>query len=321
MDITARELLDGEIREAFRGYHHDDVNDLLERAASTIDGLTERVRQLGERLASAETDTGRNRETEDILHRTLLLAQRAADEAVAEAQQQSQQMVEEAESQARRMLAEAEADLRRRVDGERRRLEDEITELAGRRDALVADVESLARHEAEYRDRLVRSIETDLQMLAGRAPASPGPRPAVHEIEMPTSAEAVVTSDLGTAEPTRAITADEPVGGAAATGTATPDEDLSEERAEAVWQAGSAAAFSEPQPHEVRAEPATASDIDLSGEEQAVEAEVLDDDAFFATLREAVRDDDPLGPRDDGGLFDQDETDSGSFRELFKRRR
>jgi len=202
MDITARELLDGEIREAFRGYHHDDVNDLLERAASTIDGLTERVRQMGERLAATESDPGRNRETEDILHRTLLLAQRAADEDVAEAQQQAQQTVEEAESQARRMIAEAEADLRRRIDGERRRLEDEITDLAGRRDALVADVESLARHEADYRDRLIRSIETDLQMLAGRAAASPGPRPAVHDIEMPVSPEAVVLPNPAVGERT-----------------------------------------------------------------------------------------------------------------------
>ncbi len=300
------------------------MNDLLERAASTIDGLTERVRQLGERLAAAETDTGRSRETEDILHRTLLLAQRAADEAVAEAQQQAQQTVEEAESQARRMLAEAEADLRRRVDGERRRLEDEITELAGRRDALLADVESLARHEADYRERLVRSIEADLQMLAGRAPAAPGPRPAVHEVAMPPFPEAVVGHDpgtgtgtgTGTEEPTQAIRAAE----IAPVEPAPAEEAPAERPAEAPVISGEPPPAEEPAPVAAAATPT--SEIDLSGEEQAVEADVLDDDAFFATLRDAVRDDDPLGPRDeDAGLFDQDDTGSASFRELFKRRR
>jgi hypothetical protein len=40
-------------------------------------------------------------------------------------------------------------------------------------------------------------------------------------------------------------------------------------------------------------------------------------------LRDAVRDDAPLGPRDESerAFFDQDEKDSPSFREAFKRRR
>ena len=304
MEITARELLDGEIREAFRGYNRDDVNDLLERAAATIDTLTDRVRQLGERLAAADGDTGRTRETEDILHRTLLLAQRAADEAVAEAQQQARQMVEEADSTARRMLAEAEADLRRRIETERRRLEDEITDLAGRRDALVADVESLGRHEADYRERLVRSIEADLQVLTGRTPAAPGPRPAVHEVVIPASPEAVMSRAGADGEPTQALSALE-----------AQSRPLVGSRAEDVRPSVEPVGGVEPSAVPV-------ADIDLIEDDQAVEAEVLDDDAFFATLREAVRDDAPLGPRDDGGaLFDQESTESGSFKELFKRRR
>ena len=56
--------------------------------------------------------------------------------------------------------------------------------------------------------------------------------------------------------------------------------------------------------------PATADDWAAS--------ESLDDDAFFASLREAVRDVEPLGPRDD--LDDELEEDDGS-RKLFRRRR
>ncbi len=55
-----------------------------------------------------------------------------------------------------------------------------------------------------------------------------------------------------------------------------------------------------------------------------LDAEVLDDDAFFATLREAVHDDTPLGPRDE----QDDDTDMfgeggerSSFRDVFRRRR
>jgi hypothetical protein len=45
----------------------------------------------------------------------------------------------------------------------------------------------------------------------------------------------------------------------------------------------------------------------------------LDDDAFFASLREAVRDDAPLGPRDERDLYDQDEPEDQ--RRLFRRKR
>ena len=45
----------------------------------------------------------------------------------------------------------------------------------------------------------------------------------------------------------------------------------------------------------------------------------LDDDAFFASLREAVRDDAPLGPRDERGFYDQDDAEDG--RKLFRRKR
>jgi hypothetical protein len=63
-----------------------------------------------------------------------------------------------------------------------------------------------------------------------------------------------------------------------------------------------------------------------TGQTDAIDAEVLDDDAFFATLREAVHDDTPLGPREEGDItgenmfFDQEAENSG-FRDVFRRRR
>ena len=66
--------------------------------------------------------------------------------------------------------------------------------------------------------------------------------------------------------------------------------------------------------------------IDLAGPE-GVDADILDDDAFFATLRDAVHDEAPLGPREEGDditgenrFFDQDD-DRSSFRDVFRRRR
>src|SRR5438105_4580125 len=185
MEISPRELRAVEIRESLRGYNRDEVNDLLERAAGTIQATTERLQQLTERLASAQSEAGRTRETEDVLHRTLLLAQRAADEAVAEATAKSRQMLDDAEMQSRRLVADAETEARRRGDAERRRLEEEIVELSDRRDALLADVEALTRFEAEYRERMTRTLEADLFALRSRPTTAPGSRPEPSDVDVP----------------------------------------------------------------------------------------------------------------------------------------
>src|SRR5262249_11707225 len=116
MDVTPRELRDIEIREGFRGYNRDDVDELLERAAATIESLKERLRKLSEQVQTTDVGQQPTRETEDMLHRTLLLAQKAADEAVAEAQFKARQILDDAETKSRAQLAEAESSARRQVD-------------------------------------------------------------------------------------------------------------------------------------------------------------------------------------------------------------
>jgi len=330
MEISPRELRDIEIHSAVRGYDRDEVNELLERAAVTIESTSERLTQVQERLSSAQAEAGRTRETEDILHRTLLLAQRAADEAVAEATTKSRSMLDEAEISARRLVADAEADARRKGEAERRRLEEEILELAGRRDALLADVEALTRFEAEYRERMVRALEADLFALRSRPTTAPGARPEPTDVELPAHEDvqpAAVVADTP-AEPIVNTPAPAPIPtpAAALVDESTPDEDLHATRDLDVrslfGDGATAAAPAEQQPAPVVA---AAPPIDLSASD-ATDADVLDDDAFFATLRDAVHDDAPLGPRDENDItdnhqfFDQD-ADRGSFRDVFKRRR
>ena len=131
MDVTPRELRDLDIKEKkFGGYDPNEVDDLLERAAARIEGLENQVRDLAGRAQVGDAEAGKTRETEEMLHRTLLLAQRAADEAVAEAQTKARQILDDAESKSRTMVSEAETTARRQAEAERRRLESEVLELS-----------------------------------------------------------------------------------------------------------------------------------------------------------------------------------------------
>src|SRR5262249_45406504 len=147
-------------------------------------GLTERVRQLTERVSSTEGNTGRNRETEEMLQRTLILAQKTADEAIAEAQERSRTLLEESEQKARSLVTDAETTARRIAESERQRLEAEIVELAARRDSLSADVDGLQKYESEYRSRLRKAIESELDSL-GKFTGEIGDRPELHDVEVP----------------------------------------------------------------------------------------------------------------------------------------
>jgi cell division initiation protein len=342
MDVTPRELRDVEIREAFRGYNRDEVNDLLERAAVAIEALNERTRVLGERLANAQPDSGRGRETEDMLHRTLLLAQRAADEAIAEAEEKARVMLEEAETRSRRMLADAAVEAHRTTEAERGRLEQEIAELQGRRDALSTDLDGLANFESDYRSRLVsameadlRAIESDLQAIRERAAAASLGKPTMNA-----GNDADNGDDANDADPAetkevdvRGFLEEKPrplVGSGSGPAPGTIAEAATAGASELVGANAAdvpeGAGGDEPQPRQSQQGPRAGSQttIDLFGAEQAAsDSAALDDDSFFASLRDAVRDDAPLGPRDasEQAFFDQDSKDAPSFRETFKRRR
>jgi cell division septum initiation protein DivIVA len=375
MDVTPHELRDCQITDAFRGYNRDEVNELMERAAATIETQAEKIRILTERVSSVTTDASRTRDNEDIIQRTLILAQRAADEALADAQQHSSEVLADAEARSRAMVDAANAEVRRVHDVERVRLDGEIRDLSAHRDALQADVAALEGWEREYRGRVIGQLEADLATARAKRAVLPEPPPAPTAGEPPQPAAAhaseptqqqpvvqpaAVDEERDARVATAAASATTPAPAAAAPAASAPparvpqpDIDLTGDRRTAARDAdvveavpvtaGGGIAVAKParpatpeaataplagsairpqQPTAAAPAPAPAPTVPAPAAAAPAAARApgdthLDDDAFFATLREAVRDDAPLGPSDER-LFD--ERDSGR-RDIFKRRR
>src|ERR1041385_765499 len=165
MDVTPHELRTVEFKEAWRGYRQDDVDDLLDRVALTLEGLYAQIQTLTERVEKAEAASGEA--VEQMLRRTLVLAQQTADEAVNKAQRDAEQTIADAKAAAER-LREAEC----------ARIETEVQDLLELRDRIAAHVEELDGFEQEYRARLRTQVETDLVHLTSRPPVAVPPRPA-----------------------------------------------------------------------------------------------------------------------------------------------
>jgi len=161
-----------EFRQTLRGYHIDDVDEYLERVAVEAEALQEQFRQSNERLKQAADRIAQleqmiqqlQREqaapaaqpavTDDSLQRTLLLAQKFVDQTQAEAEAEARAKVAEAEGHARNLLREAEEQARSLTEDTERRLREEIARLESIRTQLAGDVETIARHMENERNRL-----------------------------------------------------------------------------------------------------------------------------------------------------------------------
>jgi cell division initiation protein len=184
MDVTPHDLRNAELREAFRGYRPDEVEELLERAALTLERMHERNRQLQEKIAGLEAEGSTAKEMESVLRQTLLLAQRTADETVTAAHEKTRQLVEEAEDRAMTLTSEAEEQARIIGEAQRQKYEAIVSELSARRDLLTLDIDALERVQADYRGRLRAVLEKELEELDRRAMLPPPAHPELHEIDL-----------------------------------------------------------------------------------------------------------------------------------------
>ncbi len=152
MDALNSLFEDIEFSERWRGYDPEEVDAYVERVARAAALVQGRLRELQQRAEAAEARlAGGGGEAEQALKRTLVLAQRTADAAVAEARQQAEVLVAEAREEARRLVSEAE----------------------NRSQATVAEAEHAAAamvHDAQEKaSRLLAEAETDRRRILADA--------------------------------------------------------------------------------------------------------------------------------------------------------
>lgn len=305
MDVTPSELRTVELREAWRGYRQDDVDRLLDRVAGTIERLQGQVQRLSDRLAEAESEAGLGREADEMLRRTLLLAQRTADAAVAEAQERARRVLSESEAHAHSIVSGAEEEARRIAIAERQRVENEIQELISRREVLLADVEALEHTARDQRRRLKEFLDAEMARIDGRPLLEPATRPAVASDAVPAPDDLPaapvappVHVDLASAEE-----GSEAEGGVAAPGPEAlidsgESDDLGDDAGEIMTMDAPAATWDEVSLEDTPGDLLPARKRRWRMRDNDLDPEPPTDE-FFRDLRQAVADETPLGPRDE----------------------
>jgi len=271
MDVSPKTLREVEFREKMRGYHPEDVDQFLERVAAGIEVLQDRLRQAIERAQRAEQAANEAGGADDALRRTLLLAQRTADLAVSEGREQAARIIAVAEQQAQAMISEAELRARQGHEDTVVGVRAEVTKLEARREQLQADVEGLARWAEAQRHQLRVALEAALTTVGHIDLSATPPEPAMSYDQRPAAAPDPVAIDQPSRSP-----APEPVEVRPAS-VAVPQ-----------------AAQSAPQP---MADGGPATMAWQPDQQEDAARESGESDPYFAELRRAISDQDPLGPR------------------------
>src|SRR5438093_5040418 len=143
-EVSPDYLRDGvEFQLKLRGYDPGQVDDFLDRVAGGIELLQQQLRDALERAARAERQEAENAEADQALRKTLVLAQRTAEQATREAEELAASIVAGAEAAAKRAQADGQRALRA-----------QLKQLEKARAALEVDVEALDSYLTEERARL-----------------------------------------------------------------------------------------------------------------------------------------------------------------------
>ncbi|MGH9272986.1 MAG: DivIVA domain-containing protein, partial [Ilumatobacteraceae bacterium] len=243
MALSPQRIRETSFKAARRGYDQGEVDAFVEEVAGALEtaqneatAMEARARAAVARLqelsqggaptdaaptgtsAPAATETKAHVEESETISRTLLLAQRTADQAVADAQAEADQLraaaqqdatgqLDGARADAAELIEAAKADARRDGEAERVRVEGEVQALLARRDFLESDVEHLEQFVMAQRERIVEAT-SELQALCQRVPAG------LADMRRPLLSASSEPTDPDEPEPTMAI----PATGASATG-------------------------------------------------------------------------------------------------------
>lgn len=183
MDLTARDIHEKQFHDSWRGYDQEEVDDFLDKVAEALDIALRERETFRRRASELEQAVATSRDTEEMLKKTLVTAQQAAEEAIGKAKAKADQLVAEAGERAERANREASDRIKALEEEVRRKNADAERAHLAKKKEYDAQIEKLRSIEAEMKTRLRAFLEQQMTALEQLAPSdqrngsSPEPAP------------------------------------------------------------------------------------------------------------------------------------------------
>lgn len=143
MPLTPRDIHDKEFSKGFRGYDEDEVNEFLEQVIKDYELIIREKKELEDKLHSLDERLGHFTTIEETLHKSIVVAQEAAEEVRGNAQKEAKLIIREAEKNADRIVNEALSKARK----------------------IALEIEELKKQSKVFRTRFKMLIEAQLDLL------------------------------------------------------------------------------------------------------------------------------------------------------------
>lgn len=183
MELTPNDVEQKAFTQALRGYQMDEVDDFLDEIVTTLRAYDQRLRDAQEKIRALETDAIGRGGDETTISRAILVAQRSADNLLAEARVDAERIKQTAMAETESLSAERDMERSRLladIEGMRNRvsgLRDAVTVLASvvggqvsEMEAEIVDAETQLRPDGQDEIKTMERPLADIFMQDDPAP-------------------------------------------------------------------------------------------------------------------------------------------------------
>lgn len=144
MSLTPVDIHNKEFGKKMRGYDEDEVNEFLDQIIKDYELILREKKELEDKLNSTNERLGHFSSIEDTLHKSIVVAQEAAEEVRGNAQKEAKLIIREAEKNADRIVNESLSKARK----------------------IALEIEELKKQSKVFRTRFKMLIEAQLDLIS-----------------------------------------------------------------------------------------------------------------------------------------------------------
>ncbi|SHK09624.1 DivIVA domain-containing protein [Desulforamulus aeronauticus] len=165
--LTPLEIQTREFTKTLRGYDVKQVDAWVQKIKENYEKIYVENHELKERLGKSEESIVHYRDLEDALQRTLVMAQKGAEDMRSNAEKESKMMLEQAETSAKAMKQKAEEEAERLVNDASRKAEEMLKIADERVGAILEEYRRLEKQANIFKVKFKAFLEAQLSMVEG----------------------------------------------------------------------------------------------------------------------------------------------------------
>lgn len=166
--LTPMEIQTMEFTKTMRGYDVKQVEAWGQKVKENYEKLYVENHELRERLAQAEDSLIHFRDLEDALQRTLVMAQKSAEDMHNNAEREAKVMLEQAEVSARSLKQKTEEEAEKMVQKAARKAEEILKSADQRVGAILEEYRRLEKQSNVFKAKFKALLEAQLDMVEGK---------------------------------------------------------------------------------------------------------------------------------------------------------